>query len=121
MEQMLEEARALVAEARQQIPSYPSADQVITVKTAKGNVYSFPYHLVGGHEEVEDFLRKLLENDDTVVRFVVCVWEDGNIEVPSDYLQEHLMLLNVKNAGTAVFLAAEPGLMYKTLALMRLR
>lgn len=96
--------QCLLEEAKQWIKAEPTAQQVIAVKTAKGNAYHFANRCVGEARDEERFLQMLCEKDDKAVRYLVCMWRNGEIDVPSMYFRRRLIEICPQNTNALVLL-----------------
>lgn len=111
-----EELWELICEAKRQVRLIASGDQVVVVKTAKSNIYYFANHVLFGQtEDEENFIQMLLNIADSEVKYVVCMWNDCNVEIPSFHFRKQLLAANPKNAKTVILLQTEPCLIYKDL------
>lgn len=107
----------LYEEAKKQAQLHPSAEQIIAVKTAKGNTYTFPnYTMLTTHEDEGRFVRMLQDRQDAQVRHLVCLMMPGReIEISSFFLRNALLHADPKNEETTMLLQADIGLMVKTI------
>lgn len=106
METKLEhEAEMLLHVAEEQIKENPSVVQVIVVKTAKGNIYSLANNdvLDGSYEDEAGFIQKLVDEDDAKVKFILCMWNNQGIEVPSMHFREGLLETSAENEKAIIF------------------
>lgn len=109
------EFEKLMRQAGELAASDPSAEQVVTVLTAKGNIYWFFNHNVTSGSTVDEtaFIRTLAESGDTEITYAVCMWSDSAIDVPSHHLREQLMELNPSNRKTEILLRSGEGFVVK--------
>lgn len=91
-EMLIAEAKALLAEA-------PGAQQVIVVRSAKGNIYHLANTCVETSADEDCYLDLLRDADDTAVAALVCMWKDGTLDVPSMHFRKGLLALNPANAA----------------------
>ena len=69
-----------------QFPLHPRADQVIAVETSKGITRFFANNLGAGTLDEDRFVQSLLDQNDTSVKLLVCMWSNGCMDLPSmDY------------------------------------
>lgn len=114
--EMVNELEALITEAERQILTFQDVDQVIVVKTTKSNVYSFPNHIKSkGTSDEESFLRMLAEQEDCEIKYVVAMWTDGSIDIPSMNFRKLLLEASPKNAQAVLALQGEEGIVCKSL------
>lgn len=108
---------AIKESALQLLQQYPSAVQIIVVLTASGNRY---------HMAIDDILQNrvisenaiaelLLQNQDTQAQYLVCMWSNGNIDVPSWHLQKLLSSVDPKNSHAQILVNTYDGLHTKSL------
>ena len=96
---------SLIQEAQKRVLELPSAEQVIVVKTAKGNVRFFGNNVLDQkYEEEKDFVQKLVEEDDAVIEYIVCMWNDSNLDFPSMNFRKLLLGVNEENKHAKMYL-----------------
>ena len=94
-----DELLGLLEQARELAKMESTAQQVILVKTAKGNVY---------HVSNRDVERGLRETEDSTVQAVVCLWQEGGVpDVPSLRFRRLLLELNPRNGDALLPLQGE--------------
>ena len=100
--------------------SDPSAEQVITMWTAKGHIRGLLNHGVNSGDTAgeEAFIRELAENGDTEISYVVCMWRDHTLDVPSHHLRESLAELNPANPEAKLLLRSGEGFLVKPLRVL---
>ena len=110
----------LIKEADKLLKSDPSAEQAVVVLTAKGSIFSFANHNVmsGSVEDEIAFARALAENDDTEIRYMVCMWDDATPDVPSCHLRNLLAELNPANQNIEILLKSSEGFLVKSLKVL---
>lgn len=110
----------LIQEAEKLLKSDPSAEQAVVVLTSKGNIFSFANHNVtsGSAEDEIAFARSLTENDDTEIRYMVCMWNDSTPDVPSCHLRNLLVELSPANQNIEVLLKSGEGFLVKSLKVL---
>ena len=95
----------LIQEARNHISEHPSAEQVIVVKTAKGNIRFFANNVLDQkYEEEKEFVQKLVEEDDIELEYIVCMWDDFNLDLPSMNFRKLLLEVNEENNNAKICL-----------------
>lgn len=99
----------LLAEAERLIRIDPTAQQVILVQTSKSQLYHLLNHGIdsGDTTEEEHFVEMLREKGDTEIRYLVCMWKDSVIDLPSAHFRRRLIELSPQNAAALVFLRGE--------------
>ena len=99
---------ALIEEAEKQVKLNPTAGQVVVVKTAKGNTYTCvnnnTYTIengvimsVGDFDEEIEFIQMLVDIDDVEVKYIVCMWQSGSVEIPSYHFRNGILEICSKN------------------------
>lgn len=111
------ELRALLEEAEHLLRADPKAEQVIVVKTAKGDLQHCANHdiLSGDTAEEVRFAEELRRRDDGEIRCLAALWSNGCADVPSMHLRERLLELSEKNAEAVLPLRGEDGWSVKTI------
>ena len=100
-----QEIELLIQEVKQRVSEHPAAEQVIVVKTAKGNVRFFANNVLDQkYEEEKEFVQKLVEEDDTVMEYIVCMWDDFNLDLPSMNFRKLLLATNEENKQAKICL-----------------
>ena len=72
-----DELLGLLEQARELAKVESTAQQVILVKTAKGNVYHVSNRDVERGADEDGLLRQLRDGEDTQVQAVACMWKEG--------------------------------------------
>ena len=112
----------LVQKAKELVALHSSADQVIIVKTQKGNVYHFINYLhvdgqfIGKSDDEERFVQMLLDKEEPVLKYIVCMWNEYSIDVPSMHFRELLMSISEKNADAMLVLKSMSDLNLKKIS-----
>ena len=95
----------LIQEVRKYMLEHQAAEQVIVVKTAKGNVRFFANNVLDQkYVEEKEFVRKLVEQDDTVIQYIVCMWNDESLDLPSMNFRKLLLEVNEENKYAEIYL-----------------
>lgn len=101
--------------------------QVIAALSAGGRLYC---KAIGGSPEAEgesdaeglslsdldSFLEELIQNQDTHLDKLVCLWVDGDVDVPSCDFRKRLCGLNSANRETGILLRTADGYLVKALS-----
>ncbi|MDE7239082.1 MAG: hypothetical protein K2N41_05155 [Lachnospiraceae bacterium] len=97
-----------------------SADQAVAVWTSKDNMFCFANHSImsGNMEDENNFVRTFAENGDKEIRYVVCMWNDTTLDVPSCHLRDLLIELNPSNLETEILLNNGEGFQVKSLKML---
>lgn len=105
----------LVQMAEKLVSMSLQAEQIIVVETVKSNVYHFENHLhIGGQFDArlldeERFVRMLKEKNDSEVKYIVCMWKNGGVEIPSMHFRKLLLEVSPKNADAMFVVLTEDG------------
>lgn len=85
--------------------------QAIVLSTAAGNEYSAVISNALSEEKTDetDLLEKLKEAEDTNIRYVLCIWQDNSIDIPSFAFRNMLYTLNSKNSDSLLFVMTDNG------------
>ena len=104
----ISEFEVLVGEAKNEIRFHPDAEQVIVVRTTKKRIRSFVFHSM---EEIvqEDnvFVRQLVDQDDVEIDYIVCMWNNYGLDMPSIAFRKCLLEASSKNEETLMVLQGE--------------
>lgn len=97
-----------------------SAEQAVAVWTSKGDMFCFANHSImsGNMEDENNFVRTLAENGNKEIRYVVCMWNDNTLDVPSCHLRDLLIELNPSNLETEILLKNGEGFQVKSLKML---
>ncbi len=85
--------------------------QAIVLHSAKGNEYSTIIRNALSEEKSDEkaLLCQMQETKDSEIGFVLCMWQDDNIDIPSFAFRKLLLESNEKNADTALFVMTADG------------
>ena len=77
-----------------------------SVLTSKGNIYCKIIFNALSDESINEhsFLSELKSNDDTQIQKIVCLWSNGDIDMPSWKFRKMLCELNVENKNAQMLL-----------------
>ncbi len=81
--------------------NHKNASQVLVTKTEDGHISSFINDLSENEE-----IKFLSAQKETLVA-LLCVWTNGQIDLPSIRIRKKLMQINPKNADTVIYLQGE--------------
>ena len=79
----------------------PAAAQVLVTQTARGAIVAFPNDLSADREE------RFLAAQTEPLAAILCVWANGQLDLPSFRVREGLQQAEPGNADAAVFLQGE--------------
>lgn len=93
------EFEKLLQRAEELLASDPSVQQVIVVLTSGGRIFCCMNHdIISGNDTDETaFVNMLAKNDDTKIRYSICMWNDSALDIPSQHLRNLLVELNPLN------------------------
>lgn len=108
------EFASLFNEAKEQLHNNPTAEQIVVIKTANDNMYYFVNNLsVKGTADEDCFIEMLLDKDNVEIKYIVCMWNDYGIEIPSMNFRKRLLEICEKNAEALMLLQGENGFFAK--------
>ena len=111
-----DELLALLEQVKGLVEAEPAAQQVIVVKTAKGNVYHVSNRDVESGADEDGLLRQLRDGEHTQIQAVVCIWQEGGaLDVPSIRFRQQLLELDPRNGDALLPLQGENVLVARTL------
>lgn len=94
-----------------------SHEQLIVLKTANDNTYCFsnnPLSDASGEDKIFVFLEN---KDETEIKYILCLWKKGDIDIPSFNFRKRLLELSLSNDNTKLILQGFTGLICKDLKL----
>ena len=85
--------------------------QAIVLFSATGNKYSTIIRNACSKEKTEEtsLIERLKIAEDTELRYVLCVWQDNSIDIPSFAFRKMLCTLNPKNSESLLFVMTAEG------------
>lgn len=119
-EELSRELSILLEEGKRRLEENPEAEQVIVVKTAKGQVCHFANRAVtaGDRRDEDAFLAELAHGGETELRALVCLWQGQALDVPSFHFRSRLLELCPNNKDAVVLLQGEDVLLAKKLEVL---
>ncbi len=115
----------LIEETRKCMAEHPTAQQVILVKTAKGNIYTCVNNnyviendmimSVGDFKDETNFIQMLVDADDVEIKYIVGMWKNGGIEVPSMHFRKAILDICPKNEDAICVGQGADKLVFKTI------
>ena len=122
MVQVTEEMKAafdeLIAEAQEQVKEQPDKEMVIVTQSAKGNRYvGFIHEVLNGDSDADTdaFVQTLVDAEDVEIKYCVCMWNRGWLEIPSYHLRKKFLEVSQKNEETIFAGQGENKIVLKTL------
>lgn len=105
----------------EQLAAESASPQTVAVLTSRSNLYSFANRdvLSGDTADEDAFVKTLLACGDTGIRYVVCMWNNRELDVPSGHLRRQLEELNPKNQDAGILLSGKNGFVVKKLKALR--
>lgn len=114
------EFEELFLEAKGLIGSEDSPQQVIAVQTVKGHTYSFANYITHGElTEEKNFIDRLVQEDDTEINCLVCMWNTQELDIPSQHLRKLLIEINPLNQEMMLLLKGADGYILKKLNVIK--
>ena len=85
--------------------------QAVVLLSSKGKEYSTIIEDVLTEEKnaEKSLVSELRANDDTEICYILAVWKNGCVDVPSYDFRKMLCRLNIENKNAAIFLMGEAG------------
>ena len=85
--------------------------QAIVLETVSGNEYAavIADALSADHIDARALLERLTDAEDTAVKWILCQWADGGVDLPSMAFRRMLCELSPENLNAAVFLRTKDG------------
>ena len=91
--------------------------QAIVLLSTAGNEYSAVIKNALSEEKADEkvLLELLKKAEDTEIRYCLCMWQDGSVDIPSFAFRNMLCELNQKNSETLLFVMTAGGIDLKEL------
>lgn len=114
------EFEELFQQAKGLIEAGDSPQQVIAVRTVKGHTYSFANNIMPGElTEEKNFIDRLVQEDDTEISCLVCMFDSQELDIPSQHLRNLLMEINPLNQEMMLLLKGADGYILKKLNVIK--
>ena len=86
--------------------------QSVVLLSAKGNEYSTLIKDALSKEKSDEtaLLKRIKDLNDTEIRYALCLWQDGGLDIPSYWFRESLCTLDLKNTETLLFVMTADGI-----------
>ena len=86
--------------------------QAIVLLSVKGNEYSTLIKNALSKEKSDEtaLLKRIKNLNDTEIRYALCLWQDGGIDIPSYWFRKSLCTLDPKNTETLLFVMSTDGI-----------
>ena len=86
--------------------------QAIVLLSVKGNEYSTLIKNALSKEKSDEtaLLKRIKDLNDTEIRYALCLWQDGGIDIPSHWFRKSLCTLDPKNTETLLFVMSTDGI-----------
>ena len=106
-EQMMNAAEAELSKAEKS-----QYIQAIVLLSMKGNEYSTLIKNALSKEKSDEtaLLKRIKDLNDTEIRYALCLWQDGGIDIPSYWFRKSLCTLDPKNTETLLFVMSTDGI-----------
>ena len=85
--------------------------QAIVLYTDRGVDYCSVIKDVLSTERTDEtaLLNQLTANDDTLVKNILCMWQNGTVDLPSYAFRKRLLETNAENSDAGIFVRTENG------------
>ena len=85
--------------------------QALVLLSVKGNEYSTLIRNALNPNPTDEaaLLSKIKDLNDTEIRYALCLWQDGGIDIPSYWFRKSLCTLDPKNTETLLFVMTADG------------
>ena len=105
-EQMKQKALELLSNAKGE-----QYAQAIVLRSINNNEYAIIANALD-KERVDEslLLKKIKEENDTQISYILCLWQDKNVDICSYSFREKLLALNEKNSDTLIFVTTQDGI-----------
>lgn len=99
----------------------PKPEQIVAVQTVTGDrLFLDNFSILSGSVADEDaFVSKLVSQNDTYLAYIVCMWSNGTMDVPSQHLRRLFLAMDAGNADAEVLLNGANCLNMKKLNLLQ--
>ena len=86
--------------------------QAIVLLSVKGNEYSTLIKNALSKEKSDEtaLLKRIKDLNDTEIRYALCWWQNGGLDIPSYWFREALCTLDLKNTETLLFVMTTDGI-----------
>ena len=86
--------------------------QAIVLLSVKGNEYSTLIKNALSKEKSDEtaLLKRIKDLNDTEIRYALCLWQDGGVDIPSYWFRKSLCTLDPKNTETLLFVMSTDGI-----------
>ena len=86
--------------------------QAIVLLSVKGNEYSTLIKNALSKEKSDEtaLLKRIKDLNDAEIRYALCLWQDGGIDIPSYWFRKSLCTLDPKNTETLLFVMSTDGI-----------
>ncbi len=101
-----------------QNPEKEEYTQVIVLYTVSGKEYSRVIQNALSREKTDEsaLLEQLKEANETEVRYVLCIWQDGSLDITSYAFRNMLLCLDSQNSESLMFVRTADGISVKKLS-----
>ncbi len=96
----------LIAAAQTLAEDIPQGGQGMLLQSEKGEVYTLLSPKPIDSAAAEELMAKLKEKGDTKIGKLICLWDNGDVDLPSMSFREALLRLDEGNADAAILLCA---------------
>lgn len=108
----MNELQELIDIGRYNISNLES-EQLVIIKTVNNNIYMFENNPISNPQKDETvFLKALKENE---IKYILCEWKTGEIDLPSYSLRKALLEKSLSNNNALIILNGENEIICKKL------
>lgn len=109
------EFEPLIELAHKYVAEYPTAEQIILVKTVKNNTYFCVNKAIleGNYDDEKRLIKMLVDADDVEIEFIVGMCENGGLEAPSYHFKESILEICPKNEDAIYVAKGINGMVFK--------
>lgn len=108
----------LLEQGLQVLAQKDAPEQTVLLLTEKGSLCTLIMEERPVYRELDTFLETRKGEADTRILYLLCLWRDGSLDVPSAELRKALLALNPGNSRARVLLNGGDGLNLKPLSVM---
>lgn len=109
---MVSTAKEILSDAQKS--EYTQA--VVFLTSSKKEYYVLINNALSPDKECEgDLVANLKANDDTEISYVLCMWHDESVDLPSYDFRKMLLQMDERNANAEIFVLTESGYQTKPL------
>lgn len=109
---MLSTAKEILADAEKS----EHTQAVVFLTSSKKEYYVLINNALSPDKECEcDLVANLKANEDTEISYILCMWHEGSVDLPSYDFRKMLLQMDEKNANSEIFVLTDSGYQTKLL------